>query len=100
MKTFWLSKFKNKLECIENIKPNQATFFLKDLLSDSSAVDKNQSEILEKLRLAVSTGEDIIIDLQAYNRRKPLYEHFLGSKFPYLIFPSWFIITKQQSTVT
>ena len=52
-----------KLECIGNIKRNQASFILKELLGDCSAAGKDQMDILERLYLTVCSGDDIIIDL-------------------------------------
>ena len=38
-----------KLKCIGNIKPNQASFILMKIFVDCSAVDKDQIDILEGL---------------------------------------------------
>ena len=58
-------------------------FILKDLVGDSSAVDKNQTEIVKHARLAVSLGKGIIIDLRTNNVRKHLYEDFWAIGFPF-----------------
>ena len=54
-KVFYSRAMKNdiqqKLECIGNIKPNRASFILKELLGDCSAVDKDQIDIIRETLL-------------------------------------------------
>ena len=73
-----------KLEWIENIKPNQASFIFKELLEDCSTVDKDQIDVLERLiHLTVSLSDYIIIDLRV---KKPVYAEFWDVSVIYLYF--------------
>ena len=68
---------KLKLLRLGIVKPHLAKFALKDLLDDESAPDSDsQREILNKLEVYGTAGEDIILDLRKNNDRKPKYEVF------------------------
>ena len=50
---------------------------MKDLLGDDSANNSyNQCAVLHSLDIAVSCGEDIIVDLRKNNGSKPKFETF------------------------
>ena len=51
------------------VKPNQATYVIKDLLGDKSAAEnENQREVLQRLQTVVSAGEENIVDLRKKQR--------------------------------
>ena len=77
---------RQKLKCIGNIKGNQASFILKELLGHCSVVDKDQIDILERLRFTASSGDDIIIDLRENNGKKTAYDDFWDVSVVYLDF--------------
>ena len=58
-----------KLQCIGNIKPNETTFILLELLGNCSEVEKGQEDVLEKLHLIASSGEDVMTDPKANNKK-------------------------------
>ena len=58
------------------VKPNQATYVIKDLLGDKSAAEnENQREVLQRLQTVVSAGGEIV-DLRKNNGSKPKYDEF------------------------
>ena len=66
-----------KLSKLGIVKPNQATYIIKDLLGDKSAAEnENQREVLQMLQTVVSAGEEIIVDLRKNNGSKPKYDEF------------------------
>ena len=75
-----------KRKCIGNIKGNQASFILNELLGHCSAVDKDQIDILERLRLTASSGDDIVIDLRENNGKKTAHDDFWEVSVVYLYF--------------
>ena len=55
----------NKILKLGIVKPCQANFLIKDLLGDQSAAsDDSQSNIFHRLKIAIESGEDIVVDLR------------------------------------
>ena len=70
-------EIKRKLKRLGVIKPNIAEFLIKDIYGDSSMPnDKNQREILSRLEVYVSTGDDIAVDLRENNGAIPKFDEF------------------------
>ena len=68
-------EIKRKLKRLGVIKPHIAEFLFKDIYSDFSMPnDKNQREILSRLEVYVSTGDDIAVDLRENNGAIPKFE--------------------------
>ena len=65
-----------KLQCIGNIKPSETTFILQELLGNCSEAGKGQEDVLEKLHLTASSGDDVMTDPKANNKKKPTYNEF------------------------
>ena len=66
-----------KHEVRKKIKPFQANFIMKDLLEDESASsDEYQKNVLDRLHIAIESGEDIVVDLRRNNGRKPKFQEF------------------------
>ena len=42
----------------------------------SSGVDECQNNVLDRLHIAIESGEDIVVDLGGNNGRKPKFEEF------------------------
>ena len=50
---------------------------MKDLLEDESASsDEYQKNVLDRLHIAIESGEDIVVDLRRNNGRKPKFQEF------------------------
>ena len=59
------------------VKANQAVFVIKDLLGNDLANNsENQCAVLHRLDIAVSCGEDVIVDLTKNNGSKPKFDKF------------------------
>ena len=59
------------------VKPCQANFIIKNLLGDKSATSGEcQKNVLNRLHIAIESGEDIVVNLHHNNRRKPKFEEF------------------------
>ena len=70
-------EIKTKLLRLGIVKPSTAEYLIRDLLGDSSAAhDENQLNVLKRLELLNSVGEDIIVDLRSNNGAKPKYDDF------------------------
>ena len=70
-------EIQHRLKRLGLVKSHQAVFVMKDLLGDDSANNLyNQCAVLHSLDIAVSCGEDIIVDLRKNNGSKPKFETF------------------------
>ena len=70
-------EIQHKLKDLGLVKAHQAVFVIKDLLGNDSANNlENQCAVLHRLDIAVSCGEDIIVDLRKNNGSKPKFEKF------------------------
>ena len=70
-------EIQHKLKRLGLVKAHQLVFVIKDLLGDDSANNsENQCAVLHRLDIAVSCGEDIIVDLRKNNGSKPKFEKF------------------------
>ena len=50
---------------------------IKDLLGDeSSPLNASAKEIQTRLNIALTSGEDVVVDLRANNGRKPVFDSF------------------------
>lgn len=58
------------------VRAHQATHLLKELLGDESAIDTNQTAILERLNVAIEEGSDICVDFRKNNGKKPKHDLF------------------------
>ena len=59
------TEIQNKILKLGIVKPCQANFLIKDLLGDQSAAsDDGQSNIFRRLKIAIESGEDIVVDLR------------------------------------
>ena len=68
---------KTKLLKLGIVKPNEAIYVMKELMGDKSAAEtENQREVLGRLQIFMSAGEEIIVDLRKNNGSKPKYEEF------------------------
>ena len=58
-------------------KHYQANFIIKELLGDESSVDDEcEKDVLDRLNIAVESGEAVIVDLRKSNSREPKFEDF------------------------
>ena len=72
-----LKEIQHKLKRLRLAKAHQAVFIIKDLLGNDSANNsENQCAVLHRLDIAVSCGEDMILDLRKNNGSKPKFEKF------------------------
>ena len=70
-------EIQHKLKGLGLVKAHQAVFVIKDLLGNDSANNlENLCAVLHRLDIAVSCGEDIIVDLRKNNGSKPTFEKF------------------------
>ena len=68
-------EIQHKLKRLGLVKAHQAVLIMKDLLGDDSANNsENQCAVLHRFDIAVSCGEDIIVDLRKNNGSKPNFE--------------------------
>ena len=68
-------EIQQKLKRLGLVKAHQAVFIMEDHLGDDSANNsENQCAVLHKFDIAVSCGEDIIVDLRKNNGSKPNLE--------------------------
>ena len=59
------TEIQNKILKLGIVKPCQTNFLIKDLLGDQSAAsDDGQSNIFRRLKIAIESGEDIVVDLR------------------------------------
>ena len=58
-------------------KHYQANFIMKELQADESEVsDKCEKDVLDRLNIAVESGEEVIVDLRKNNGQKPKFQDF------------------------
>ena len=70
-------EIKKKLLCLGNLKPHAAEYVLKEIMGDSSVpLNTTQKEVFERLELAVSSGDDIVVDLRQNNGSKGKFDEF------------------------
>ena len=68
---------RKKILRVDIIKPCQANFIINDLFGGKSAAsDECQKNVLDRLHIAIESGEDIVVDLHCNNGRKPKFEEF------------------------
>ena len=66
-----------KLKQLGVVKPHVAIFIIKDILGDQAASSsQNEKDILERLNITISCGEDIIADLRKNNGATPKFDAF------------------------
>ena len=59
------TEIRNKILKLGIVKPCQANFLIKDLLGDQSAASEDsQSNTFHRLKIAIESGEDIVVDLR------------------------------------
>ena len=70
-------EIQHRLKHLGLVKAHQAVFLFKDLLCDDSVNNsEKQCAVLHRLDIAMSCGEDIILDLRKNNGSKPKFEKF------------------------
>ena len=68
---------RKKILRVDIIKPCQANFIINYLFGgESAASDECQKNVLDRLHIAIESGEDIVVDLHRNNGRKPKFEEF------------------------
>ena len=75
------------------VKANQAVFVIKDLLGNDLANNsENQCAVLHRLDIAVSCGEDVIVDLTKNNGSKPKFDKFWEVRYFSFYFILFFLV--------